>query len=232
MTPSGVFATSDGYINLAASSGRLYERLCDVCEKPEWKTHPQFGKLTDRTANRPAFNAALDEVHEAEADRVLGGEIRRSRHSRGPDQHDRQGLRRSAGAASRHRGAGQLAALRRHEDRRVRAQLHRREERDSQRPRRKPARTPTKCWSGSATRRKTSRKCAQRRDIARRTRDLQRALSRARCVYHAAVALLAAFRAPLHKPLRQAREAIRTRLDSHGRACSPPEARRTCLRGR
>ena len=62
MTPSGVFATSDGYINLAASSGRLYERLCDVCEKPEWKTHSQFGKLTDRTANRPAFNAALEEV--------------------------------------------------------------------------------------------------------------------------------------------------------------------------
>jgi formyl-CoA transferase len=62
MTPSGVFQTSDGYINLAASSGRLYERLCDVCEKPEWKTHPQFGKLTDRTANRPAFNAALEEV--------------------------------------------------------------------------------------------------------------------------------------------------------------------------
>jgi len=62
MTPSGVFKTSDGFINLAASSGRLYERLCDVCEKPEWKTHEKFGKLPDRTANRPAFNAALEEV--------------------------------------------------------------------------------------------------------------------------------------------------------------------------
>ena len=62
MTPSGVFPTSDGFINLAASSGRLYERLCDVCEKPEWKTHAQFGKLPDRTANRPAFNAALGDV--------------------------------------------------------------------------------------------------------------------------------------------------------------------------
>jgi formyl-CoA transferase len=62
MTPSGVFPTSDGYINLAASSGRLFERLCDVCEKPEWKDHPQFGKLIERTANRPAFNAALGDV--------------------------------------------------------------------------------------------------------------------------------------------------------------------------
>ena len=62
MTPSSVYPTADGYINLAASSGRLYERLCEVCGKPEWLTHPQFGKLTDRTANRPAFNAALSEV--------------------------------------------------------------------------------------------------------------------------------------------------------------------------
>ena len=62
MTPSGVFPTSDGFVNVAASSGRLFERLCDVCEKPEWKTHPQFGKSIERTANRPAFNAALAEV--------------------------------------------------------------------------------------------------------------------------------------------------------------------------
>jgi formyl-CoA transferase len=62
MTPSGVFPTSDGYINLAASSGRLYERLCEVCEKPEWKDHPDFGTVFKRTANRAAFNEALAEV--------------------------------------------------------------------------------------------------------------------------------------------------------------------------
>jgi crotonobetainyl-CoA:carnitine CoA-transferase CaiB-like acyl-CoA transferase len=62
MTPSSVFPTSDGFVNLSASSGRLFERLCEVCEKPEWKTHPQFGKAIERTANRPAFNAALAEV--------------------------------------------------------------------------------------------------------------------------------------------------------------------------
>jgi formyl-CoA transferase len=62
MTPSGVFPTSDGYINLAASSGRLFERLCEVCEKPEWKDHPEFGTVFKRTANRAAFNDALAEV--------------------------------------------------------------------------------------------------------------------------------------------------------------------------
>jgi formyl-CoA transferase len=62
MTPTSVYPTADGFINLAASSGRLFERLCEVCEKPDWLTHPQYGKLTGRTANRPAFNAALSEV--------------------------------------------------------------------------------------------------------------------------------------------------------------------------
>ena len=62
MTPSSVFPTSDGYINIAASSGRLWERLCDALDKPEWKTKPEWVKLTDRTANRPAVNAAIAEV--------------------------------------------------------------------------------------------------------------------------------------------------------------------------
>ena len=62
MTPTGVFPTSDGFINLAASSGRLFESLCDVCEKPEWKVHPDFGRIPNRTIHRPAFNAALGEV--------------------------------------------------------------------------------------------------------------------------------------------------------------------------
>ncbi len=62
MTPSGVFPTSDGYMNVAASSGRLWERLCEALERPEWKTKPEWQKLTDRTANRAAVNAAIAEV--------------------------------------------------------------------------------------------------------------------------------------------------------------------------
>ena len=62
MTPSGVFPSSDGYMNIAASSERLWERFCDAVEKPEWKTRPDWAKVTDRTANRAAVNAAIDEV--------------------------------------------------------------------------------------------------------------------------------------------------------------------------
>ena len=62
MTPSSVFPTSDGHINLSASSGRLWERLCDAVGKPEWKEKPEWCKVTGRTADRPALNAALAEV--------------------------------------------------------------------------------------------------------------------------------------------------------------------------
>jgi crotonobetainyl-CoA:carnitine CoA-transferase CaiB-like acyl-CoA transferase len=49
-------------MNIAASSGRLWERLCDTLEKPDWKTKPEWQKLTDRTANRASINAAIAEV--------------------------------------------------------------------------------------------------------------------------------------------------------------------------
>lgn len=62
MTPSGVYPSSDGFMNISASSGRLWERFCDALEKPEWKTKPEWQKLTDRTANRAAINAAIAEV--------------------------------------------------------------------------------------------------------------------------------------------------------------------------
>ncbi len=37
--PTGVFPTSDGHINIAASSGRLWERFCEAIGQPEWMTH-------------------------------------------------------------------------------------------------------------------------------------------------------------------------------------------------
>ena len=35
--PTGVFPTSDGHINIAASSGRVFARFCEAIGKPEWK---------------------------------------------------------------------------------------------------------------------------------------------------------------------------------------------------
>lgn len=62
MTPSGVFPSSDGYMNIAASSERLWERFCDSVERPDWKTRPGWKTVTERTANREEVNAAIAEV--------------------------------------------------------------------------------------------------------------------------------------------------------------------------
>ena len=37
--PTGVFPSSDGFINIAASGGRLWNRLADTIGHPEWKDH-------------------------------------------------------------------------------------------------------------------------------------------------------------------------------------------------
>jgi len=60
--PTGVFPTSDGYINIAASSGRLWERFSEVIGHPEWKSDPKWSTQKGRSADRKAINAAIGEV--------------------------------------------------------------------------------------------------------------------------------------------------------------------------
>ncbi len=60
--PTGVFPTSDGHINIAASSARLWERFCDTIEKPEWKANEAWKSQKGRSADRKAINAAIGEV--------------------------------------------------------------------------------------------------------------------------------------------------------------------------
>jgi crotonobetainyl-CoA:carnitine CoA-transferase CaiB-like acyl-CoA transferase len=60
--PTGVFPSSDGHINIAASSNRLWERLCDALERPDWKTHAGWTNQQGRSDDRAAVNAAIGEV--------------------------------------------------------------------------------------------------------------------------------------------------------------------------
>ncbi len=60
--PTGVFPTSDGHINIAASSGRMYERFCDVIGRPEWKTKPEWRTQKARSRDRAAINAAIGDI--------------------------------------------------------------------------------------------------------------------------------------------------------------------------
>ena len=57
--PTGVFKTSDGHINLAASGDHMWERLCYALELDHLVNDPRFLTGKDRSRNRAAVNAAL-----------------------------------------------------------------------------------------------------------------------------------------------------------------------------
>ncbi len=60
--PTGVFPTADGHINVAASSGRLWTRLCEAIGHPEWAEREAWRTQAGRSADRAAVNAAIGEV--------------------------------------------------------------------------------------------------------------------------------------------------------------------------
>jgi len=59
--PSGVFATQDGYINIAANQQEQWESVCDVLGVPELKTDERFQKRDVRKANRKLLTPLLEE---------------------------------------------------------------------------------------------------------------------------------------------------------------------------
>jgi formyl-CoA transferase len=60
--PTGVFPASDGHINIAASSGRLWTRFAETIGHPEWATKPEWSSQKGRSDDRRAINAAIAEV--------------------------------------------------------------------------------------------------------------------------------------------------------------------------
>src|SRR5690348_4871674 len=60
--PTGVFPTSDGHINIAASGGRVFARFCDAIGKAEWKDKPEWKDQKGRSKHRKEINAAISEV--------------------------------------------------------------------------------------------------------------------------------------------------------------------------
>jgi len=60
--PMGTFPTSDGYVNIAASSNKLWKTFCDAIGKPEWKNKPEWKTGDARSKDRSAVNAAIGEV--------------------------------------------------------------------------------------------------------------------------------------------------------------------------
>ncbi len=57
--PTGVFPTADGHINIAASGGALYRRLCQAIGSPELIEDPEFVSAGRRSRNRERLNALI-----------------------------------------------------------------------------------------------------------------------------------------------------------------------------
>ena len=62
--PTGVFKTSDGYINIATTGGRIWERFAQTVGAPEFLTNPDYVSAPDRSKNRKALNAAINALTE------------------------------------------------------------------------------------------------------------------------------------------------------------------------
>jgi crotonobetainyl-CoA:carnitine CoA-transferase CaiB-like acyl-CoA transferase len=60
--PTGVFPTSDGYINIGASGEAIYRRFCQVIDAPQLATDPDFASNADRSKNRARLHEAIGEI--------------------------------------------------------------------------------------------------------------------------------------------------------------------------
>ncbi|MHC1604969.1 MAG: CaiB/BaiF CoA transferase family protein, partial [Candidatus Methanofastidiosia archaeon] len=62
IVPYQAFKTKDIYINIAAGSDKLWQQMCDVLEKPEWKDDPLMETNDDRVKNRDAVIPMIENV--------------------------------------------------------------------------------------------------------------------------------------------------------------------------
>ena len=60
--PTGVFPTSDGHINIAASGQRIWERAAEALGRKDWLENPDYATGQARSKNRDALNAEIAKV--------------------------------------------------------------------------------------------------------------------------------------------------------------------------
>jgi formyl-CoA transferase len=62
--PTGVFKTSDGYINIATAGGKIWERCAQALGAPDLPKRPEYATAPDRSKNRKALNAEINKLTE------------------------------------------------------------------------------------------------------------------------------------------------------------------------
>jgi crotonobetainyl-CoA:carnitine CoA-transferase CaiB-like acyl-CoA transferase len=62
--PTGVFKTSDGYINIATTGGRIWHRFAETLGAPDLPNRPEYATAPDRSKNRKQLNAEINNLTE------------------------------------------------------------------------------------------------------------------------------------------------------------------------
>jgi len=62
--PTGVFKTSDGYINIATTGGRIWLRFAEALGAPDLPNRPEYATAPDRSKNRKQLNAEINKYTE------------------------------------------------------------------------------------------------------------------------------------------------------------------------
>ncbi|MGB7833041.1 MAG: CaiB/BaiF CoA-transferase family protein, partial [Xanthobacteraceae bacterium] len=58
--PTGVYKTSDGYINIATTGTKMWQRMCEALGAPELTKRPEYASAAERLKHRDALNADID----------------------------------------------------------------------------------------------------------------------------------------------------------------------------
>jgi crotonobetainyl-CoA:carnitine CoA-transferase CaiB-like acyl-CoA transferase len=59
--PTGVFKTADGYINIATTGQKIWDRFCQAMDARELMQRPEYSTAASRLKNRDALNAEIDQ---------------------------------------------------------------------------------------------------------------------------------------------------------------------------
>jgi crotonobetainyl-CoA:carnitine CoA-transferase CaiB-like acyl-CoA transferase len=58
-TPMGLFPTADGYLNIAATSNKNFQKFCGIIDREKMATDPRFASAALRGRNKAALNESI-----------------------------------------------------------------------------------------------------------------------------------------------------------------------------
>ena len=58
--PTGVYKTSDGYINIATTGGKMWDRMCSALGQPEMSKKPEYATAPERLKRRDELNGVIN----------------------------------------------------------------------------------------------------------------------------------------------------------------------------